>query len=125
MSGWSPNTKGGQSSHKHLNKSVLDKFGEAGGQPTFNGVAIGGSSGASVDLFIRDSINLLNPIDVEQGKGFADPTVNTIAVNELNSLSGFIPVGQQLPYTTSADYLLWAWYNSGKQFISGHWAAGV
>ncbi|MCL2739584.1 MAG: hypothetical protein FWE47_00090 [Oscillospiraceae bacterium] len=33
--------------HTHQNKAVLDKFGESGGQPTYNGNPIGGGGGTS------------------------------------------------------------------------------
>lgn len=42
--------------HTHANKSVLDKFAETDGKPTYNGEALGGSGGGTSDFIIKMTV---------------------------------------------------------------------
>lgn len=44
--------------HTHENKSVLDKFAETDGKPTYNGTAIGGSGASSAENVSYTNVNL-------------------------------------------------------------------
>lgn len=105
------------------NKTLKTKLSEM--ETAISNASSGGQTVVSESsLFIRDSVNLLNPAEITQDQGFTNPTTNTIGSNTANSISGYIPVSPNLPYFTTQDYMLWAWYDNNKAFISGHYGAG-
>lgn len=99
----------------HLSTEVTQAMNGTGALPD------AGISALKTDAFLRDSINLINPNTIKNDYSY-NPVTGVLSASSGSSVTDYIPVTALATYTTSIAYLTWTWFDSSKNFLSGHYA---